>query len=196
MSAFRTAARLSAAVALVAACADGTTPTDPTLDAVRALADGQSPTVQRSLAAVRAASARFHRVADAQAAGYVAGSPCVANPAAGGMGVHYVHPQLIADPALDPEKPEVLVYEPQAGGQLRLVAVEYLGAKAMYAQRPSLFGAPFEDGPPVPGANGQATPTYALHAWVWQRNPAGVFAAFNPAVTCAHAAAPTAHAHH
>jgi hypothetical protein len=25
---------------------------------------------------------------------------------------------------------------------------------------------------------------YALHAWVWQDNPAGTFAPFNPDVSC------------
>ena len=30
---------------------------------------------------------------------------------------------------------------------------------------------------------------YALHAWIWDHNPAGVFENFNPTVSCTNAAA-------
>jgi hypothetical protein len=33
---------------------------------------------------------------------------------------------------------------------------------------------------------------YALHAWIWQENPSGVFESFNPDVTCANAMPNTA----
>ena len=32
-------------------------------------------------------------------------------------------------------------------------------------------------------------PHYELHAWLFRHNPAGMFAEFNPNVTCAHSAA-------
>ena len=41
------------------------------------------------------------------------------------MGVHFGNAELIGDGALDPERPELLVYEPK-DGQLHLVAVEYI----------------------------------------------------------------------
>ena len=188
----RTLVRFSALAAL-AACAD-TTATAPAVDSAPSAARSAGASVNQALAAARAATARYHRVASAEADGYIAASPCVAHPNAsvGAMGVHYVNPALIGDPALDPDRPEVLVYEPQKNGELRLVAVEYMKPKPM-GPRPTLFGQPFEDGP---------NDTYALHAWVWQHNPSGMFEPFNPTVSCASAPAPasadaaSAHAHH
>jgi hypothetical protein len=197
----RPALRLSLAAVLVAACADGTTPTDPSLraaDRAGAAKADNAAGVNQLLAATRAATAKYHDLDAALADGYIAGSPCVSHPTLGTMGFHYVNPAMIADPSLAETKPEVLVYEPKANGGYKLVAVEYL-VPAM-GPRPSLFGQAFENGPPLPTPNGMV-PTYALHAWVWQPNPSGMFAAFNPTVSCADAPAPTAadvaaHAHH
>jgi hypothetical protein len=50
--------------------------------------------------------------------------------------------------------------------------------------KPSLFGQQFE---PNPGTRFGLPPFYALHAWVWKPNPTpltGIFAAWNPRVTC------------
>jgi hypothetical protein len=131
------------------------------------------------LAAVRAATARYHRVEVALADGFEDTRHCVAVPGAG-MGVHYVHGPRVADGALDPARPEVLVYEPQADGRMRLVAVEYMIPRPMWdashpGARPALFGHAFEDGP---------MDSYTLHAWVWRHNADGAFAPFNPAVRC------------
>jgi hypothetical protein len=194
----RHAAPLIIAAIIGAACADDAAITDPSLDAILAVAQGQSPAVQKSLAAVHAATAKYHHVDAALADGYVVGSPCVSHPTQGTMGIHYVHPGRIADPTLREVQPEVLLYEPQKNGQLKLVAVEYMVPAT--GARPSLFGRTFEDGPPVPTPAGPV-PTFALHAWVWQHNPSGVFTGFNPSATCANApAAPAAdlaaHAHH
>ena len=197
----RPALRLSLAAVLVAACADGTPPTAPSLRATArasaAKADNAAE-VNQLIAATRAATAKYHDVDAALADGYIQGSPCVSHPTLGTMGFHYVNPAMIGDPSLDETKPEVLLYEPKANGELKLVAVEYL-VPAM-GPRPSLFGQAFENGPPLPTPNGMV-PTYALHAWVWQPNPTGMFSAFNPSVSCENAPAPTAadvaaHAHH
>lgn len=197
----RHAARLSLAAVLVAACADGTTPTDPSLRATAragAAKAADASEVNRLIAATRAATAKYHSIDAALADGYVAGSPCVSHPTLGTMGFHYVNPALIGNPAVDATQPEVLVYEPKANGGLKLVAVEWMVPAT--GARPSLFGQTFENGPPIPTPGGMV-PTYALHAWVWQPNPSGMFAAFNPAVSCANAPAPAAadvaaHAHH
>ncbi|MEX2549894.1 MAG: hypothetical protein WD638_06695, partial [Nitriliruptoraceae bacterium] len=61
-------------------------------------------------------------------------------------------------------------------GQLRLVAVEYASW-----QPASLFGQTFA---PPAGIGEPGPPFYTLHAWIWQGNPDGVFAPFNPNVTC------------
>ena len=41
------------------------------------------------------------------------------------MGVHYLNDAYAKDPAIRAAKPELLLYEPQPGGRLKLVAVEY-----------------------------------------------------------------------
>ncbi len=149
--------------------------------------------MQAALAAARAATARYHRAEVALAEGFENTQFCVAAPGAA-MGVHYVHGARVGDGVLDPAHPEVLVYEPQADGTARLVAVEYMIPRPMWdaqhpGTRPTLFGQAFEDGP---------MNTYTLHAWVWRHNAAGMFAPMNPAVSCAAGAArpDAAHAGH
>ncbi|HZF67935.1 MAG TPA: hypothetical protein VEZ47_07850 [Gemmatirosa sp.] len=184
-------------VAAVAACADVTSPAAGTPAAASASIAPDAPSgedaalpaaVRRALAATRAATARYHDDAVAIADGYAPMGGCVANPVAGvgGMGVHYVNVPLLLDPSLDPERPEVLVYEPQQNGRMRLVAVEWMAFAAAYpGGAPEIFGQRLENGPPLPGGPGGAlVPTYALHAWTWRHNPSGMLNAWNPAVSC------------
>ncbi len=143
--------------------------------------------------AVRHATAPFRQLAKATAAGYgllkdAAGISCIDNPA-GGMGVHHVNGALVGDDTVNALTPEALVYEPQANGKMRLVAVEYVVFQARWdathSAPPSLFGHTFE----AVGATNRygIPPFYELHAWIWKHNPAGMFADWNPRVTCAHA---------
>ncbi|WP_095509492.1 hypothetical protein [Rubrivirga marina] len=147
---------------------------------------GSSPDTQASaatpsaLSAVRRATAAYHRVDEAVADGWgaVVISECVAHPELGGMGHHYVNLGLM-DGELDPVQPEVLLYEPTKNGRLQLVGVEYVvpfGVVPETGPAPELFGQTFH---PSAGAGG-----WALHAWVWRHNPAGLFADFNPTVSC------------
>ena len=135
---------------------------------------------------VRAAVARYHSFEQAEADGYTgAGEHCVASPA-GAMGIHALNPALMADPAIDPLRPEVLLYVPK-DGKLELVGVEYFKADAdqnlgTAGDRPSLFGRAFEG--PMPGHSPTMPIQYDLHVWVAEANPSGVFALFNPALTC------------
>ena len=155
----------------------------------------------RDLAAARAATAPFHRVDTAQRAGYgrlPSGAPlheCIDEDVdlddtdgAPGMGIHWINGGLL-DGTVRADSPEVLVYEPQADGTLDLVAVEYVVFDSDWAGpgTPELFGRPFHH---VTAPNRYGLPSfYALHAWVWERNPAGLFEDMNPSVTCANAAA-------
>lgn len=142
---------------------------------------------QRSLAQVRAATARYHDVSVAEAAGYVPVSPCVEEPGLGAMGIHYLNHDLLVDGVLDPAAPELLLYLPNEHGRLRLVGVEYLQVDADQDlatddDRPWLFGVPFDG--PMDG-HGPGEPVhYDLHVWIWSHNPAGTFAAWNPALSC------------
>jgi hypothetical protein len=74
---------------------------------------------------VRAAVARYDGVEQAAGDGYVQASACESSPA-GAIGHHYVNFALMADPSIDPLRPEVLLYLPDSNGNLKLVGVEYL----------------------------------------------------------------------
>src|SRR5262249_2830659 len=123
-----------------------------------------------------------------------AGIACIAMPPmpgmpAGAMGIHYVNGDYVGDPNEDPAKPEAGIYEPEKNGQLRLVGLEYRVLKgagdARHSSPPSLFGQTFNftDAPNRYGL----PPFYSLHAWIWKNNPAGMFAMWNPDVSCANA---------
>jgi hypothetical protein len=183
MMTFRTV-RVSGAVVLLAALTFGTT-------AVATAGGG-------TLAATRAATAKFHDLSVAKAAGYnirvvdVAGISCIENQPKGAMGVHYVNGDLLLDnppgspPAVDALRPEALVYEPK-DGKLKLVALEYLvfkeGWDAVNESAPSLFGHDFGV---VESPNRYGLPAfYELHVWLWKQNPSGMFYEWNPRVSCA-----------
>ena len=141
-----------------------------------------------------AATARFHDLDAAQAAGYVvhvqelSGVTCIANGAVGAMGDHFANPGRLFDAGvLDAAEPEALVYERRDDGSFKLVALEYLVFAADWeaagnAAAPALFGQTFDfvDSPNRYGL----PPFYALHAWLWKPNPSGLLATWNPDVSC------------
>lgn len=137
-------------------------------------------------ATLRAVSARYHSVTRALDDGFLPTEECAELPGVGGMGYHFVHPGRLADP-VDAEKPDILLYVEDGHGKLRLAGVEWLAPDpdqdlSTSAGRPTLFGQPFDG--PMPG-HGPGMPIhFDLHAWVWKANPAGMFAAWNPAVSC------------
>jgi hypothetical protein len=136
---------------------------------------------QADLAAVRAATAQFHRSEVAEAAGYmnVNVGECVELPGVGGMGYHFVNFDLV-DFELDPLKPEAMVYAPSPSGKMKLAAVEYIVPAAPWDEN-------FDYLPSVLGQDLHLNPQlglYVLHAWVWQNNPDGMFEDWNPTVSC------------
>lgn len=152
---------------------------------------GNTPAkLNKQLAELRRATARFHRFEVAQAAGYTVlfdpngndpPSACFSDPDEGAMGFHYVNPALL-DAAVDIPEPEALMYEPRKNGKLRLVGVEYVvpfSAVPVTADPPELFEEHFH-------AN-EDLGLWTLHVWVWQHNPDGMFAHWNSKVTCEHA---------
>lgn len=144
--------------------------------------DGDKATLQH----LRQLSGRFHSEAEAAAAGYQATDECVAVPGLGGMGYHYVNVGLL-DRTLDAEHPEAVLYASKPGGGRELTAVEYVVVDAdqnlaTSGDRPTLAGHAFDG--PMPGHAPGMPIHYDLHVWVWQDNPAGAFATWNPAITC------------
>lgn len=144
-----------------------------------AAAGADSAKTDRQLKQVKHATARFKDVGKAEAAGYVAVGECVAT-SAGAMGVHYLNAALLGDPKLDLKKPELLLYEPQADGSMKLVGVEWMQLDT--GQRaPQLFGRRF-NGPM--NHNGTAPWHFDLHVWTIRKNPRGTFAQYNRRVSC------------
>jgi hypothetical protein len=148
----------------------------------------------RSMTAVAAqATARFHDLDAAQHAGWsvlvtdTAGLTCIDNQPVGGMGVHWANGSILFDADVDPTQPEALVYAPNAAGQPKLAALEYIvfaGAwsDAGHTDPPELFGHQFALTPD--GNRFGLDPFWSLHVWIWQPNDAGTFEPWNPRVHC------------
>ena len=137
----------------------------------------------------KSSTARFHDLDKAKQAGYTAqvfdtaGITCIAQPGQGAMGIHMLNPNLL-DGTINAETPELLVYEPKAKGELKLVALEYLVFVGDWkgSSPPRLFGRQFDL---IGDPNRYGLPAfYALHAWIWKPNPSGILNAWNPRVNC------------
>src|SRR5690606_19750139 len=108
----------------------------------------------QGVARVREATARFHDIAVAAAAGYDEQWPagCAAS-SQGAQAYHYLDRSLL-DGKVELERPELLMYEPQADGSLRLIGVDYFIPFDQWTETdpPRLLGQNF-------------MPNEALHAW-------------------------------
>jgi hypothetical protein len=162
------------------------TPPEPTLATPHATASHGSASplsaeVNRGVAKVRRATAGFHQIEVAKSAGYTEQWPagCAESPE-GAQAYHYLDRSLL-DGVVELEQPELLMYEPQADGSLRLVGVDYFVPFDRWTSSgpPELLGQEF-----MPNETLQA---WTLHIWAWRPNPNGTFAAWNPRVSCRHA---------
>ena len=172
-----------------------------------------------SLEQVRAATERFRDVKVALAEGYIRDpmnlcetAPMMGFPAQlGAMGIHFFRPDLLGitappDPRVDGNgthidfrKPSILIYEPQADGSLELVAVENLVFQKSWhaagnAKLPTFHGVEYDTMQDDPATAVDEAhmfePHYDRHVWLYRENPNGMFAQFNPNVSCeAHVAA-------
>jgi hypothetical protein len=176
------------------------------------------------LSAVRKATEKYRDVNVALAEGFVRDpmnmcdtAPMMGRPAKlGAMGIHFFRPDLLGISGTTPRvdgngthvdflQPSILIYEPQADGSLELVAVENLVFKkawdATNPKRPSFQGVEYDymvDDPATSiDESHMFEPHYDRHVWIYRENPNGVFAQFNPRVTCEHHALQHEHtAHH
>lgn len=137
----------------------------------------------KTVAKVRAATARFHDVEEAVRAGYTVQYPagCATSPS-GAQGYHYLNPGLASDAIIDVLTPELLMYEPAPNGRLELVGVDYVikytTLPASTMPKPTVLG--------VDMMNNDPLSVWALHIWTRRPNKTGMFAAWNPAVSCEH----------
>lgn len=154
----------------------------PQLSSVSSLGD-LDPDVRAQVLELRRSTVRYHEISQARADGWSVGfpEPCLTHAELGGMGLHFLNPGLLdADVAVT--EPEFLVYEPGPDGTRRLVGVEYVvpfDIAPPEGDPPTLFGHPFH-------AN-ETFGVWALHVWAWRHNPRGIFADWNPKVSCEHA---------
>ncbi|MGH7554384.1 MAG: hypothetical protein ACREMQ_15370 [Longimicrobiales bacterium] len=168
--------------ALILACTRGPARAAPNVESTAARpsanASAVTPSIERDLERVRAATSAFQNIAAAHAAGFPTTVPrCLANASLGGMGHHFVNRTLLDD-RLDVEHPEILLYAPTSDGQLKLVAVEYIIPLAEWKrqQAPRIFGQRLK--------RSEELQLWYLHVWAWEQNSAGLFADWNPAVKC------------
>lgn len=186
----RHAAGLLIGIALLAACSSESITKD-TSDLQRVASRSFGSDVNQDLARLRQVTAGFHDFTTASDAGWNTQiTPCMTDPGgAGGMGFHYGRVGFI-DGTATVEKPQLLLYEPEKNGRLRLVAVEYIIPYTFVprsATPPRLFNQDFQQV--------DAFQLWGLHAWVWKENPSGMFAPWNPTVGCAHAVASVSMSH-
>ena len=133
--------------------------------------DPAEPAVNGELDDVRAATTQFASLDAALDAGYVDIDVVMQN-----MGHHFLRESLL-DAEFQVEAPEILVYAPDAGGTMRLVAVEYAVPLAQSENAPAGFTGSDDE-----WDRNETFQLWTLHAWVHRDNPDGVFAAHNPSV--------------
>jgi hypothetical protein len=150
------------------------------------------PQVLRDLAKVRQLTAKYHDINVALADGFISTPNCVQDPQLGGMGIHFINPARLMDPAVNILEPEILLYV-KSGDGLKLLGVEYFygigkpGSELKDVPQPVpaspiIFGRPLDG--PMEKHEPDQPPHYDLHLWLWQANPSGIFAPFNPNVSC------------
>ena len=145
---------------------------------------GLGDAVDRDVAKVRAATARFKSTEAAEAAGYARVTDCVEHQPAGAMGYHFQNNALL-DTTLDVEHPEVMVYERKPDGGFKLNGVEFLVPISAWTstEPPKVMGQSLK--------RADRLGIWYLHVWTWEPSPSGLFADWNPNVKCA--GAPSKH---
>ncbi len=137
---------------------------------------------------VRENTERFRDVKVAEAEGYALQFGCVTGPDSGAMGLHYVNGDILSRNELDPTRPQIVIYEPQPDGTLKLIGADFLvfadawdkkkvGPPELMGQLFHYFEAPNRFGLPA---------FYTLHVWAWKDNPNGAFVNWHPNVSCKH----------
>ena len=189
---------LGAAIGLIAACTTDPEAPTTTVEPSASLSahgahgsgnDGKLTSSQlQAIARVRQATAKFHDIEAAKAAGYTNQYPpgCAVSPEGeGAQAFHYLNPGLV-DATVELLRPELVMYEPQRDGSLQLIGVDYVVPFDVWksSEPPTLLGVPFMRNEPLG--------VWALHIWAWRPNPSGMFAAWNPKVSCQHASAVSA----
>jgi len=177
-----------AVAAIVAACSVDHAPSAPSVSQLAATGAADlnatlltrrrhAEQVERLAATLRRVTARYHDIEVAKRDTFVLLHDCETRLNDEPVGTVYVNLGRLTDGVINPEKPDALIYEPSDKG-LKLVGVEFAIPFVLWPQPtpPQLLGTTFQ--------REDEFGVFALHAWVWRRNPNGIFAETNPRVTC------------
>jgi hypothetical protein len=156
------------------------------------LSEGQASAKGGTLPAqIRAATAPYHSLAAARAAGWntlfhdVNGLTCIEDtdtPSMGGMGFHWLNPDNIG--STDPSEPAALIYAPGPSGKVRFAGMEYLVPDPTgTTPQPFLGDQGFMYTPPGNRFLGD-TGFWSLHVWAWWPSPDGLYSMWNPRISC------------
>jgi hypothetical protein len=102
------------------------------------------------------------------------------------MGMHFVNMALVMDGELDITRPEIVIYEPQPNGSLKLIGADYLvlvkawddkhdSSPELMGELLHLFEAPNRFKLPA---------FYTLHVWAWKHSLTGTFVNWHTNVSC------------
>ncbi len=202
----------SAVMVLMGACADSAPlPTESTRGGVElaptlaSAQQGGNRELAKQLAELRAATAKYHTAHDDYPVPFISPETtpngCVSDMNMGGMGFHYAKPvdpntgapTGIADRNLNYLDPETLVYAPKNGNSVepggdpaysRLAAFDYFVPFAVWASDeppPTSADLGLAIHPAIPFQQSRFD-GWMFHIWLWENNPDGMFANWNPAV--------------
>jgi hypothetical protein len=177
-----------ALVAVLLACEDHQGTLAPDTGAAHAAPAASLASAASQIAKLRRLVAPFHDFQTASDAGWSTPiTPCLksgdlpSTPGTGAMGLHYGNLAFIQDGGVvNLLQPELLLYEPEKNGKLRFVGVEYIVPFADHpasAAPPTLLGQEFAQVPEFG--------VWGLHIYVGRHNPSGIYAPWNPKVSCA-----------
>ena len=105
----------------------------------------------------------------------------------GAMGLHYVNDTLVGNGIVDVTRPQIVLYEAQPDGNLKLTGADYLVLAGPWDTKhpgtpPQLMGQFFHY---FEAPNRFGLPAfYTLHVWAWKDNPNGAFVNWHPEVSC------------
>lgn len=160
-------------VTVMVACATSAT------NSLRSVTRGYSGAAVDGVVRLRAATKTFTVLDNAVAAGYPREvKDCIVHEHHGAMGYHHLNTKYV-DGTLVPEHPQFLLYQRLENGTYQLNGAEFIVPYRFWAR---------DSTPPV--FMGQtllredAFKYWYLHVWAWNANPDGLFADFNPNVSC------------
>ena len=131
---------------------------------------GLDPETVWQLQQAKIATAKYNSFENAIRDGYVDINVIVPE-----MGYHYLKMDHL-NATFEYDKPEILVYNKEENGRMKLVALEYAVPIDLSTNAPAGFTGNSDIWSVYQGV------LWTLHAWVWEYNPEGVFHPTNPTI--------------